>query len=127
MKTVISMLLFCVALFAGTYDYNYSVDSSKQNISEDKKLDFFMYGKFDEIIRFKALVVNDENTTQKIDEISKVIKKYIDESKKIRVKIIGHTRETTDKHNEMVVDSNVYANRIQNWFRYSLDANTSKI
>ena len=126
MKTLVLATLLSVGLFAGTYDYDYSVDSSKQIVSSDKKLDSFMNGDFEEIIRFDALVVDDENATQDIDKISRTIKKYTDDSKNIRVKIIGHTSEATDEHNEMVVDSDVYANKIQNWFRFSLDANTSK-
>jgi len=125
---ILSLILLAYSLFAGTYDNNYKIQAESQNIST--KLDTFMYGDFKEIIRFEMLnfedgKLSDSNKTNYV-HIVKTIKEYKQKKEKILVKIIGHINEPTDDHNEIKVDSDTYANAIQNYFRYSLDANTSK-
>jgi outer membrane protein OmpA-like peptidoglycan-associated protein len=126
MKILLTFLL-AYSLFAGTYDDNYVVEDI--NDSKPTKLDTFMYGDFKQIIRFSMLSFDDEvlneNNSTYYDEIVKTIKDYKKIGEDIRVKIIGHTDEPTDDYNEKVVDSDTYANYIQNLFRYSLDTNTS--
>ena len=53
------------------------------------------------------------------------IKAYSDDGKNIKVTLIGHTGPTTDNKSEVSIDSDTYANHIQNWFRSSLDTNES--
>ncbi|NOR58857.1 MAG: OmpA family protein [Sulfurimonas sp.] len=127
MKILLSLLL-AYSLFAGTYDDNYIIED--ENVSKPAKLDTFMYGDFKEIVRFSMLSfdgdeLNDDNSTH-YETIVDTIKDYKTRGEDIRVKIIGHTDEPTDDHNEIKVDSDTYANTIQNWFRYSLNTITSQ-
>ena len=130
MKKITLQLLLCASLFGGTYEYPYSVVSDDRNTTELQK-DFFMYGDFEEIIRFDPLVMEDNTTlADESDEIYSGALKKIDELKEAKrqfyVTIIGHTDTPTDDANEKSVDSTTYANAIQNLFRYSLDTNESK-
>jgi len=93
-----------------------------------------MYGEFDEIIRFEMLHYEDgeldqkeidENTTD-FEHIVKTIKTYLENKRDIKVKIIGHTDEPTDDISELSIDSDTYANKIQNLFRYELDTKESE-
>lgn len=127
MKILLALLL-AYSLFAGTYDDNYVIED--ENVSKPATLDTFMYGDFKEIIRFSMLSfdgdkLNDDNSTH-YKKIVDTIKDYKKRGEDIRVKIIGHTNEPTDDNNEKRIDSDTYANVIQNWFRYSLDTNTSQ-
>ncbi len=127
MKYLLALLL-AYPLFAGTYDYDYEIKSKET--SSKTTLDTFMYGEFKEIVRFDMLsfddkVLNEDNKTH-YDTIVKTIKDYKEKGKDIRVKIIGHTDEPTDNHNEIVTDSKTYADRVIKWFSYSLDSNKSK-
>ncbi len=126
MRYFILALLLNSIIFAGTYNYEYSVTQEiKKNDVETKDLDPFMYGDFEEIVRFDMLWCDDMNITN-FEYITKTIKEYIQDGKNIKIKIIGHTSKPTDDHNELVVDSDTYANTIQNAFRFKLDTNTSK-
>ena len=127
MKILLALIL-AYSLFAGTYDDNYIIED--KNVTKEATLDTFMYGDFKQIIRFSMLSfeddeLNEDNATH-YDKIVQTIKDYTAKGEDIRVKIIGHTNEPTDDANEQKVDSDTYANAIQNWFRYSLDSNTSK-
>lgn len=144
MKSFLIIFLLSYLLLAGTYDYSYSanIDSNGSNLSFDSnesnasygELDFFMGGEFKEIIRFNALVfdgtrleeqyVEDTDVTY-FEYILTTIKSYIVRDKDIKIKIIGHTKEATDDYNEAVVDSDTYANAIQNWSRPSLTTQRS--
>jgi outer membrane protein OmpA-like peptidoglycan-associated protein len=64
-----------------------------------------------------------EDSKENLDAIALKIKSYIENNKDIKVKIIGHASYATDDRNEMSVDSDVYANVIQNWFRDYQDTN----
>ena len=116
MKKYLLILALVASVFAGTYDDSYKT-----------KEDFFMNGDFLEIVRFDSLDFSDgslnENSEVNIDLISSKIQEYIDKEKSITIEIIGHASERTDTHNENVVDSDVYANAIQNFFRTSQDIN----
>ncbi|MEA1983141.1 MAG: OmpA family protein, partial [Campylobacterota bacterium] len=70
---------------------------------------------------------SDNNSSNEV--VQKAVKKIQmleEEGIEVKVSIIGHTNRHTNDTNEVSIDSNTYANKIQNWFRYSLDANTSE-
>jgi outer membrane protein OmpA-like peptidoglycan-associated protein len=128
MRLFIAPLLLALGLNASTYDENYTViqDVNKSIPSNENT---FMQGSFEEIIRFDMIHMDDESIDEKSektlsDSIEK-IKTYMDDGKNIKVTIIGHTQAVTDDVNEVTVDSETYANYIQNWFRSSLDTNES--
>jgi len=135
MKTFLITILLYSSLFAGTYDYTYTVDvDSNESNSSELELDSFMGGEFEEIVRFNMLHFDGDSLENEyiedtdikyFDYIVETIKTYIARDKDIKIKIIGHTNEPTDKHNELVVDSDTYANTIQNWFRPSLSTEQS--
>ncbi len=126
-KMLILPLVYSLTLFGSTYDETYSV--IKSNASELKNNNRFMDGNFEEIIRFDEVQFSDgvvaEDSHTKLDEIIKKIKKYAEDGKNIKVTLIGHTDRATDEKNERAVDSDTYANTIQNKFRYSLNENNS--
>jgi OOP family OmpA-OmpF porin len=129
MKKFIFNLLLCTSLFAQTYEYGYKVVD--QNKSEIYTNDFFMYGDFEQIIRFEPLVFqSDSELTEDSEGIYKDALEKINELKekndKFYVTVIGHTDTPTDDLSEVSIDSDTYANAIQNVFRYSLDTNDSK-
>jgi outer membrane protein OmpA-like peptidoglycan-associated protein len=127
MKILYIALLAC-SLFGETYDDGYKIQDA--NITKSSELDSFMYGEFKEIIRFSMLSYDNdtlsEDNASHYNKIVNTIKEHKNANEDILVKIIGHTNEPTDDKNEMAVDSDTYANKIQNWFRYSLDANESQ-
>ncbi len=132
MKFLLALLL-ALPLFAGTYTDDYKIETEAAHTSAT--LDTFMYGDFKEIVRFEMLKFDDgelddeysqETNSTHLEYITKMIKEYIANRENILVKIIGHTNEPTDDKNEKIADSDTYANTIQNWFRYSLDTNTSQ-
>lgn len=132
MKFLLALLL-AFPLFAGTYTDNYKIE--KEAVKTDRALDQFMYGDFKEIVRFEMLKFEDgelddeqseDRNSTHLEYITKTIKEYIANRENIRVTIIGHTNEPTDDKNEKTTHSDTYANKIQDWFRYSLDTNTSK-
>ncbi len=124
MKVLLAGLLLATALNADTYDYDFSV--SEDVNSSAIKSDPIMNGNFLEIIRFDQVdfgdVDSDEASNAQIDEMADKIKEYQDGSKEIIVTNIGHTDYRTDHENEEKVDSDTYANAIQNFFRDSLGA-----
>ncbi len=101
-----------------------------------------MYGDFKEIKRFDLLDasgvdatdigatdVNHLKTTHAQSDFNKVvktIKNYVSSGETIKVTVIGHASERTDIQEEVAVDSKTYANKIQNWFRSSQDANQTQ-
>lgn len=126
-KLLIVLLLFTLSLSAQTYEDNYSVDKDlNKNLKENTNT--FMRGSFEEIVRFDMFNMNennlDENSKNNLDSTISTIKKYIDDGKNIKVTLIGHTHAVSHR-NEVTVDSDTYANQIQNWFRSSLDTNES--
>ncbi len=129
LKMILLSLVCGVTLFGATYDETYSVT----NQSQDKKnVNTFMDGNFQEIVRFSEIKFIDskidENDNTKVEQILKKINKYTNDGKDIKVTIIGHTDRPTDDKNEKTIDSDTYANKIENAFRYSLnDSNSSKL
>jgi len=125
MKVLLLSIFLIGSLFAGTYDYNYSLKDSSIVSKKDK----FMYGDFSEIIRFDMLNFKDNHLKsgedKKLQKIENTIKKYIDNNKSILITIIGHTNEPTDDYNEVLFDSKTYANKIQNVFRPTLTEKTT--
>ena len=70
----------------------------------------------------------DKASKKIVDKAAEKIKNYISDGKIIKVTLIGHTDRPTDDKNEQAVESDTYANTIQNMFRYSLsESNSSKI
>ena len=127
-KLLIAPLLFALSLSAGTYEETYSVEKDlNKNLQEN--VNTFMSGEFEEIIRFDMIDMNsgslDEDSQKNLDDSIEKIKSYVDAGKDIKVTIIGHTEATTDNQSELSIDSDTYANHIQNWFRSSLDTNES--
>jgi len=125
----LSLSLVCsLSLHAGTYDDLYSPSTAAKSMQKMKK-DPFMYGDFKKIVRFDMISFADGEMRSKdknIQNIINTIKKTRKAGDKVRVTVIGHTDEVTDDYNEKAVDSDTYANKIQNLFRYSLDQNKSK-
>jgi outer membrane protein OmpA-like peptidoglycan-associated protein len=122
MKKILCGLLLTLSITvnADTYDYDFS--TSQQSGAIPVKVDPIMNGSFLEIIRFNEISfaeeVEDDDRSSMLNEIVDKIKEYKD--KEIIVSIIGHTEATTDDMNEKTVDSDTYANTIQNIFRDSL-------
>ncbi len=123
-KLLVASLLFTLSLSAGMYEDNYSVVQDVNKTIEANE-NSFMYGEFEEIIRFDAILLGgkklDKASQKNLDNTISKIKEYIDDAKELKVTIIGHTQAVTDDKNEVSID----ANRVQNWFRHSLDTNES--
>lgn len=126
MKTLfITSLLLITSLSASTYDENYRVVDLNKSIPANDNV--FMNGDFEKIIRFNMINMNDEdNRSAQVDEVVDQVKSFQEQGKDVKVTIIGHTNRATDDENERTIDSDTYANKIQNWFRYSLDTNSSQ-
>ncbi|SFV65347.1 Outer membrane protein A precursor [hydrothermal vent metagenome] len=126
-KILVPLLLVSV-LNAATYDENYRVTDLSKTI--ETNFNVFMDGNFERIIRYDMINMNgeddDNSSAEVIDAASKEVKKFQDEGKGVKVTIIGHTNRPTDDINEKTIDSDTYAKKIQNWFRYSLDTNNSQ-
>lgn len=88
-----------------------------------------MYGDFAEIIRFEPILMEsdgiDEDSQEIYDSVVTKIKSLDKDGQKFYVTILGHTDTPTDDINENSVDSQTYANAIQNIFRHSIDTNES--
>jgi len=126
-KIMILPLVLSSILLSATYDETYSVLDSRE--SQEKNVNTYMDGNFEEIIRFDAILFSenkiDKSSEKIVDEAIEKIKNFTKNGKVIKVTIIGHTNRATDDMNEQTVDSDTYANRIQNIFRYSLNENNS--
>jgi OOP family OmpA-OmpF porin len=121
-------LVMTLSLYAGTYDEKY-LPLQESNKSIEVNDNSLMNGEFKEIVRFNMLKYDDamdQDSQKTLDNIIHTIKAYQADSKKIVVSIIGHTKATRDDANEKTIDSDTYANQIQNWFRGSFDTNESQ-
>ncbi|MEN8303547.1 MAG: hypothetical protein ABFQ64_05720 [Campylobacterota bacterium] len=117
------IVLFSTFLSANIYDeYELSQDANSSK-------NYFFSEDFDEIIRFDAITFEGDNLTahslETLREISQKVDSYKNSKRKIFVTLIGHIRSTTDDENEKRVESDTYANAIQNSFRDSFDTNQS--
>lgn len=127
MKLVVLLfLLISTLLSANIYDeYKLTKDT---NVSQTKN--YFFDGEFEEIIRFDDIIFENEifslAVSDSLKEVSKKINSYKDGKREFYVSIIGHTQATTDDKNENKIDSDTYANKIQNIFRDSFDTNSSE-
>ena len=132
MKTFLFNLLFVGVAFAGTYE-NYVYDGLDNTEIGSKEifdklsiptLDPFTHGDFEEIIRFNKLDFSDgyldDESSEYFEELLKTVNRYLDNERNILLTVIGHSDKRTDINNEIKVDSDTYANAIQNVFRYSL-------
>jgi len=126
-KMILLPLVYSVTLSGATYDETYNVTGKSK--SQEKNFNRFMDGNFEEIVRFEMINFEDSKITpssdKRLDVIIKKINKYTQDAKEIKVTLIGHTDRPTDDMNENRIDSDTYANKIQNIFRYSLDENKS--
>jgi len=125
---LILVSVFPLFLHAGTYDDNYKIVKKNQalGIANDNTL---MQGSFLNIIRFKAIHFNSDNSIDKdskeeLKRIISTIKKY-SQTDDVVVSIIGYTSDVTDHENELSVRSKTYMNYIEDRFKYSLDSNES--
>ena len=117
------ILLFSTLLSANIYDeYKLSQDINKSK-------NYFFSDNFDEIIRFDAIVFEDDTLSSDGRETLKKITQKIDAYKNGKanffITVMGHTSATTDDENENKIDSSTYANKIQNIFRDDFDTNQS--
>jgi hypothetical protein len=69
MRKLSLSLALAAALFGGTYEYPYSVAVQEQNATAQER-DFFMYGDFEEILRFAPLYVEDGAITEDSQELT---------------------------------------------------------
>ena len=126
-KFILAPLLLTASLSAievNTYKDNYRVTDVNESIKANDNI--FMQGDFEQIIRYGMINMDDEDNLQSIvDKAVKRAEEIIDEGKKIKVSIIGHT-QTVISRDEKLIDSDVYANAIQNWFRSDFDENSSR-
>lgn len=117
------ILLFSTFLPANIYDeYKLSQDANKSK-------NYFFSNDFDEIIRFDAIVYENDNLTaaglETLTNITLKVNSLRDGKRNFFVSIVGHTSATADNINESRIDSSTYANSIQNIFRDSFDTNQS--
>ena len=130
MKTrlLLAPLLLGGLLNAATYDETYTVFQDA-NTTIQANDNTFMQGDFEEIVRFDAVEFDGdevkEESSKILDDAIAKIKAYEDAGKTLKVTVIGHTNEATDDANEKTIDSDTYANYIQNWFRYEEDTNST--
>ncbi len=129
LKLFLLTTIFTLSGYCGIYDYSYSPVPVEQEGNTTSEPNLFMYGDFDEIIHFKALLFNDDGLTEQsqqyLDTIIKTVDEYNDD-KTIGVTIIAYTESTTDDRNEAAIASKSYASKIQNWFSKDLDTNSSE-
>jgi len=117
-------LLISTLLSSDIYDeYHLDEDANKSK-------NYFFTNDFDEIIRFDAIVFEDNNFTESGSKTLKKIREEIDllqgGKRNFFISVIGHTHLTTDDENENSIDSRTYANKIQNIFKDSFDTNQSE-
>lgn len=119
--------LLVSALSAATYTDNYRVTDLNKTIIENNNR--FMNNDFQEIIRYEMLVFDGNQLNKKSKQILQraVEKIHTLEKEKLffTLTLIGHTNRVSDDQNELKIDSDSYANKIQNYFRDSLDTNES--
>ena len=122
MKKILFGLFLTLTLSADIYDYDFNV--AQKVDSSSLKADPIMNGSFLEILRFDAIPFGEEMSgdavSSQLDAVADKIKEYQDKNKEILVTVIGHTEATTDDINEKTIDSDTYANSVQNIFRNSL-------
>jgi len=115
---LLASLVVSSLVCADTYTEHYSVGKNTVIKANDN---FFMHGDFEEIIRFDMInmdIKKEESQEQEIvKKLIETTKQYLKDSKDIRVKLIGHTRITTDDINEKTIEPKSYADKIINHFR----------
>ena len=128
MKLLLFLSIFLVVCSeADTYDDDYNLFTDSE-INKEKKLDPFMYGDFDEIIRFEPLQFNDDEISKRdvkiLDEIVDKTKQYQEEFKTVKIKIIGHATKSEKSKQR----GEKYALYVQKYFTDSqLDLNITTV
>lgn len=127
MKLFVLLFLLISTLFsADIYDeYKLLKDANASQVKN-----YFFDGEFEEIIRFDDIIFENEifsiAVSDSLKEVSRKINSYQNGKREFYLSIIGHTEATTDNENENRIDSDTYANKIQNIFRDSFDTNSSE-
>jgi len=126
-KTVALSLLMLSTLNAETYTQNYRVTDLNSTMKQNDNR--FMNEDFQEIIRYEMIWLDgnevEEKSQEVLDKAIKKIKEYEEAGKEFKLTIIGHTNRFSDDENELAIDSDTYANAIQNWFRTSQSTSKS--
>ncbi len=90
----------------------------------------FIHGDFEKIKRFEMLSMDKDGIKSSSETLYKdivlKIKDYINDSKNIRVTIVGYTDRPTDSNDEVLAKSDTFISKIQNIFRYSLSTKESE-
>ena len=132
-KSLIGQLPFGLLLMSsvafgniyGTYQ-----PETVQNKPETKNI--FMDGEFEKIKRFDPLVfdnateLKDSSEYYFSDVVLQELNATLQEGLVVHVTIVGNTDRPTDDASEQRVASQTYGAKVERWFRYSLDTNTSK-
>jgi outer membrane protein OmpA-like peptidoglycan-associated protein len=124
-KMLFASLLVSSVIYADTYTEHYSVVKGTVIQPNDN---FFMNGNFEEIVRFDMINMdsNEKSSQEILNKLIQKTKEYLNNSKDIRVKLVGHTRITTDDMNEKTIEPKSYADKIQNLFRDQFTQKESK-
>ncbi len=122
-------MLMSVFAYAGTYDYSYS-PLGKAEENNSTTADSFLYGDYEKIIRFKALLFDGDtliaDSKEYLGTIAQTVGSYKNSGQRVAVSIIGHTQASTDDPNEKAIKSQVYAEKVISWFSRELDHNASE-
>jgi len=128
MKLIVLLMLMSVFAYAGTYDYSYSPLGKAEE--SNSTADAFMYGDFEKIIRFKALLFEggtlSADSKEYLGTIAKTVGEFKNSGQSVAVSIIGHTQASTDDPNEKAIKSHTYAEKVISWFSRELSQNTSE-
>jgi len=125
---ILSLLIFIIIFSkADTYNDIYKF-SSDLNITHEKKLDLFINGNFDEIIRFDAIQFSNDkispNSMKILDDVVNKTKRYQEKSDTVKIEIIGHSA----KSDKSLQKSKKYALVVQKYFIDSeLDSNITTV
>ena len=115
-------LLLVSNLEAEIYSDNYRVIEHNQTLQKNDNL--FMDGYFEEIHRYDMILFSGERIQEEsqktLARILQDLKKFKERNKEFKVTLLGHTNRFTDDENEAKIDSQTYANAVQNMFRSSL-------
>jgi outer membrane protein OmpA-like peptidoglycan-associated protein len=129
MKLIVLSMLMTVFAYAGTYDYSYSPLGKAEERNSTTE-DSFMYGDFEKIIRFNALLFDGgtlrADSKEYLGTIAQKVGEFKNSGQRVAVSIIGHTQASTDDPNENAIKSRTYAEKVISWFSREQDHNTSE-
>ena len=124
MRFIIILTLLISTYLSASTNNNY-----KLSPDINKSKEYFFSHDFDEIIRFDAIMFADNNLStsglKTLKEMTQQISSLKEGKRNFFISVLGHARKTTDNKNENRIDSDIYANKIQNNFRDTFDTNQS--